>query len=216
MSRLRISRNFGKSYNSLFLLAISVAVTLLLCSSAPAAYDRPRAGQGILFIRPAFPEQADEIKKIVLYEAPGIDRILVIDVTRLPTLSPSLSPQSGEYVVAVTGKRGNWFRIAYDDAGRDGWIQGHCFWDYANWPDFLPGRTVALLPDLRVSLTEVHQEPLESSLSLGHVSSDLKMRVLEIRDDWARIRCENGLKGWLRWCDGNGKLLIAVLKNGGE
>ena len=183
---------------------------LLLCSSVPAASDRPRSGLGILFIRPAFPEQADEIKEIVLYEAPGIGHILAVDVTRLPSLSPTLSLPSGEYAVAVTGKRGNWFRIAYDVAGREGWIQGRRFWDFFNWSDFLPGRSVVLLPDLRESSAEVRQEPLDSSPSLGRISSGLKMHILEIRDEWARIRCGDGLTGWFRWCDGNGKLLIAV------
>jgi len=175
-----------------------------------AASDRPRSGLGALFIRPAFPDLADEIKKIALYEAPGVDRILVVDVTRLPSLFPSLSPPSGEYAVAVTGKRGDWFRVAYDAAGREGWIRGRRFWHFFYWSDFLPGRSVVLLPDLRDSLAEVRQEPLGSSPSLGRISSGLRMNILEIRDEWARIRCGDGRTGWFRWCDGNGKLLIAV------
>ena len=210
MSRLRISRNFGKSGSSLFFAAMSIVVMLLHSSSALAVSDRPRAGLGILFVRPAFPEQADEMKTIVLYGAPGIDRIDVVDVARLPSLTPSVSPPSGVYAVAATGKKGNWFRLAYDDAGREGWIQGRRFWNYFSWPDFLPGRFIALLPDLRVSLTEVHQEPLDSSPSLGRIPSGQRMHILEIRDEWARIQCEDGLRGWLRWADGNGKLLVAV------
>jgi len=210
MSRLRISRNFGKSGSALFFAAMSIVVMLLLYSSALAVSDRPRAGLGILFVRPAFPEQADELKTIVLYGAPGIGRIDVVDVARLPTLAPSVSPPSGVYAVAATGKRGNWFRLVYDDAGRQGWIQGRRFWDYFSWSEFLPGRFVALLPDLRVSLTEVRQEPLYSSPSLGRIPSGQRMQILEIRDEWAWVRCEDGLRGWLRWTDSNGKLLVAV------
>ena len=210
MSRLRISQNFGKSGSSLFLSAMSVVVMLLLCSSVPVASDRPRAGLGILFVRSAFPEQTDEMKTIVLYETPGNERIAVVDAARLPSLSSSVSPPAGEYVVAVTGVRGNWLRVVYDDAGREGWIQGRRFWAYYNWSEFLSGHFIVLLSDLRVSLSEVHQEPLDRSPSLGRISSGQRMRILEIRDDWALIRCEDGLRGWLRWCDGNGKLLIAV------
>ncbi len=210
MSRLRISRNFGKFCRALCLATLSVVAVLLFCQSVPAASDRPRAGLGILFIRPAFPEQADEMKTIVLYGSPGNDRIAVIDVARLPSLFPSVSPPTGVYAVATTGKRGNWFRLAYDNAGREGWIQGRDFWDYFSWPDFLSGRFAVLLPDLRVSLSEVHQEPLASSPSLGRIASGLRMRILEIRDVWARIRYVDGRSGWLRWCDSNGKLLIAV------
>jgi len=210
MGRLRISRNFGKYGRLLLFATISIAATLLLCMSVLAASERPRSGLGILFIRPAFPELADEIKKIVLYEVPGIERIAVVDTALLPSLSSSISPPAGEYVVAVTGKRGKWFKVIYDDAGREGWIQGRSFFDYWTWSDFLPGRFVVLLPDLPVSYSEVHQEPLVRSPSLGRISSGQRMRILEIRDEWARIRCEDGLSGWLRWCDGNGKFLVAV------
>lgn len=210
MSRLRISRNFEKSGSALFFAALSIVVMLLHSPSALAVSDRPRAGQGILFVRPAFPEQADEMKTIVLYGAPGIDRIAVVDVARLPSLTPSVSPPSGVYAVAATSKKGNWFRLAYDAAGREGWVQGRRFWDYFSWPDFLPGRFVTLLPDLRVSLTEVHQEPLDSSPALGRIPSGQRMHILEIRDEWARIRCDDGLRGWLRWADSHGKLLVAV------
>jgi hypothetical protein len=215
MSRLRISRNFGKSGSTLFLAALCVVVTLLLCSSVPAASDRPRAGQGVLFLRPAFPEQAEEMKTIVLYETPGIERIDVVDAARLPSLFPSVSPPSGVYAVAATEKRGNWFRVAYDDAGREGWIQARRFWDYFSWSDFLPGRFAVLLPDLRASLTEVHQEPLDDSLSLGRISPGQRMHIVEIRHEWARVRGESGLNGWLRWHDRDGKLLVAV-NGGGE
>jgi hypothetical protein len=168
-----------------------------------------------LFLRPAFPEQADEIKTIVLYGTPGIERLAVVDVARLPSLSPAISFPAGAYAVAATGKNGNWFRVVYDDAGREGWIQGRRFWDYFSWQDFLPGRIIVLLPDLRPSLTEVRLKPSDESPALGRISPEQKTRILEIRDEWARVRGEGGLNGWLRWCDGNGKLLFAV-EGGGE
>ncbi|MRR59086.1 MAG: hypothetical protein EG824_12870, partial [Deltaproteobacteria bacterium] len=68
-------------------LAITFAVILLSYSSALAASERPRAGQGLLFLRPAFPEQSDEIQSIVLYETPGVERIGVLDVARFPSLA---------------------------------------------------------------------------------------------------------------------------------
>lgn len=210
MKLLRISRNFGKTGNSIILATMGIMLVLLFCSSLYAASDRPRAGKGVLFLRPAFPEQADEMKALQLYEAPGIDRINVIDVAILPSLAPSVSPPSGEYAVAVTGKKGDWFRLAYDDAGREGWLQARSFWDYLSWSDFLTGRFVSLLPDLRSSLTEVYLEPLATSPSIGRISFGQRMRILGIRDEWSLIQGDDGLKGWFRWCDSNGKLLIAV------
>jgi len=208
MNRPHISRNFGKS-GSAFLVAI-VSAVLLFYSSAPAAPERPRAGIGILFLRPVFSAQADDLKELALYESPGIERIARVNVARLPSVSLSVAVPSGVYPVAVTGKRGDWFRLSYDDSGREGWILGRSYWEFYRWPDFLPGRAVTLLPDLRASFTEVHQEPLASSPVLGSISPGQKFRVVEIRKRWALIQSDDGTRGWLRWCDDNGKLVILV------
>lgn len=208
MSLMHISRNFGKSGSAL-LIAIASFV-LLFYSSVPAASERPRAGIGVLILRPAFTEQSDDLKELVLYESPGIEQIAQVNADRLPSVSLSVAVPSGVYPVAVTGKRGEWFRLAYDDAGREAWIQGRRYWEFYRWTDFLPGRVVTLLPDLRAAFTEVHQEPLDSSPALGSISPGQKLRVVEIRERWALIRSDDGISGWVRWCDGNGKLVIFV------
>ncbi len=208
MSRLRISRNFAKSGST---YAISLVIFfLLLCSTVLAGSERPRAGIGILILRPAFSEQADTLNALVLYETPGIERVAQVNADRLPSLSLSLSVPSGEYAVAAMGKRGDWFRLAYDDAGREGWIQSRDYWNYYCWPDFLPGRVVVLLPDLQATLSKVHQEPLDTSPPLGSISPGQKIRIIDIRDRWALIRSDDGMIGWIRWCDSNGKLVIAL------
>jgi len=191
-------------------LAITLAAILLSYSSVLAASERPRAGQGLLFLRPAFPEQGDEIKSIVLYETPGVERIGVLDVTRLPSLAPAVSSPFGGQAIAVTGTRGNWFRVAYDDAGREGWVEGRRFWTYFTWPDFLVGRSVVVLPGLRPALTQLLLAPSDDAQSLGLITSEQRMRVLEVRDEWLRISSEGSLSGWFRWRDRDGKLLVAV------
>lgn len=208
MRRMHISRNFGRSGSAL-LVAIA-SVVLLLYAGVSAASERPRAGVGILFLRPAFTEQADELKELALYETPGIEKIAQINAAHLPSVSLSVAVPSGVYPVAATGKRGNWYRLVYDDAGREGWIQGRRYWEFYRWPDFLPGRVVKLLPGLRASLTTVHQEPLDSSPALGSIAPGQKLHVIDIRARWALIRSADGTCGWLRWCDGNGKLIIQV------
>ena len=210
MNRRRISRNFGRSGSMALRLAITLAAILLFYSPVLAASERPRAGQGVLFLRPAFPEQSDGIQSIVLYETPGVERIAVLDVARLPSLIPSVSAPSGGHAIAVTGTRGNWFRVAYDDAGREGWIEGRRFWTYFSWPDFLVGRSVVLFPGLRPALTQLRLAPSDDAQSLGLIPSEQRMRVLEIRAEWLRIRSEGSLSGWFRWRDRDGKLLLAV------
>lgn len=208
MNLLHISRSFGKSASAV-LVAIAGFV-LLGNSSVPAASERPRAGIGILFLRPAFSEQAADLKELALYESPGIEQIAQVNAAHLPSVSLSVVAPSGVYPVAATGKRGDWFRLAYDDAGREGWIQGRTYWDFYRWPEFLPGRVGVLLPGLRASLTTVRQAPSDTSPGLGSISPGQKFSIIEIRERWALIRSEVGTSGWLRWCDGNGKLLILV------
>lgn len=210
MNRRRISGNFGRSGSMALRLAITLAAILLSCSPALTASERPRAGQGVLFLRPAFPEQSEEIQSIVLYETPGVERITVLDVARLPSLTPSVSAPSGGHAIAVTGTRGNWLRVAYDDAGREGWIEGRRFWAYFSWQDFLMGRSVVLLPGLRSALTQLRLAPADDSRSLGQIPSEQRMRVLEIRDEWVRVSSQTSFSGWFRWRDRDGKLLLAV------
>ncbi|MRR54406.1 MAG: SH3 domain-containing protein [Deltaproteobacteria bacterium] len=208
MSRMHISRNFGRSGSAL--LVALASVVLFFYSSVQAASERPRAGIGILFLRPAFTEQGDELTKLALYKSPGIEQIAQVNAAHLPSVSLSVAVPSGVFPVAATGKRGDWYRLAYDDAGREGWIEGRRFWEFYLWPDFLPGRVVNLLPNLRASYSKVHQEPRESSPALGSITPGQKLSVIEIRGRWALIRSEDGTRGWLRWCDGNGKLVILV------
>ncbi|MGA7827430.1 MAG: hypothetical protein WCA04_07215 [Geobacteraceae bacterium] len=203
-------RRFVRSGSAFF--AALVGVVLLFSATVKASSDRPRAGQGILLLRPAFAEQADSLKTLVLYETPGIRRVAMINAARLPSLSLVLPVPTGVYAVAVMGKRGNWFRLAYDESGREGWIKGRQYWNYYRWTDFLPGCFVRFLPELRASLTEFHQEPYDRSPSLGTIAPGQRMYVMEISNRWAKIRSDNDKHGWIRWCDGNGKLLIALEK----
>jgi SH3-like domain-containing protein len=208
MSLQHIWQSFGGSGRALF---VTLLVTILLfASTVRAGSERPRAGQGILLLRPAFAEQAETLKALQLYDSPGIKRVATVNADRLPSLSQVVPVPFGIYAIAVTGKRGNWYRLVYDESGREGWIKARQYWVYYRWPDFLPGRHVALLPDLRASLAEVHLEPLDRSPVQGTVSSGQRLRVIEIRDRWMLVQSDDGKSGWLRWCDSNGMMVVAL------
>ncbi|HOP41079.1 MAG TPA: SH3 domain-containing protein, partial [Geobacteraceae bacterium] len=171
---------------------------------------RPRAGQGVLILRTAFPAQDEALKDLVIYAAPGIRRLTVIDASRLPSLAPSVSPPVGGFAIASTGKRGHWFRVAYDKAGREGWVEARRTWRFSRWDDFLVGRSAALFPDTRHAMATLRPAPSDDAPSLGSVLPDQRFRIVETRGGWIRVSGGNGLTGWLRWQDRNGKLLIAV------
>lgn len=210
MKLRHISRNFGKTGSMARCALLIGAALLFFCSSVMGAADRPRAGQGILVLQTAFPGQGERLKGLVLYAAPGIQRLTVIDASRLPSLVPAVSPSAGSYAVATTEKRGNWFRVVYDDAGREGWLEADRVWHYYRWEDFLAGRAAVLFPEMRPALMTLRPEPADDAPSLGSVFPDQRFRIAETSGDWIRVTGGGGLAGWLRWQDRNGKLLIAV------
>jgi hypothetical protein len=106
------------------------------------------------------------------------------------------------------GKKGNWMRIAYDDAGREGWVEMARWWDYTTWEDFLKGRSARLLPGLKKGVYALRAVPSETSLLTGPLSVREKLRLIEIRGDWALVISDSGLSGWLPWRDGDGRFQI--------
>lgn len=187
-------------------ILILLVVTALPAQAAPG---RPRAGIGILFLRQFAPERTDDVKAIPIYAAPGIGRLAEADGSRLPSLDQAVTPRSGEHAVAVLGSRGEWLRIAYDEAGREGWIRQRRFWDYAPWRDFLTGRGASLLPGLREPLTLLRREPADDAAPLLRFTPGQGFRIVSIRDDWARVTADGAPDGWLRWRDTDGRLLVA-------
>lgn len=189
------------------LLPALLIVTIL---PAQAASARPRAGVGILFMRQFVAERTDDMKAIPLYAAPGIGRLAEVDGTRLPSLDPAATPLPGENAVAVFEGRGEWLKVVYDGAGREGWIRLRRFWNYSSWSDYLPGRSARLLPGLRETLSQLRREPSEGSPSLLRLAPDREFRVMLIQDDWAKVTAGQDADGWLRWRDGDGRLLFAL------
>jgi hypothetical protein len=193
-------------------LRLALLLSLIIISGLPAhgASARPRAGIGILVLRAFVPERIDELKALPIYAAPGIGRLAEIDGTLLPSLAPAVTPFAGESAVAVLDRRGDWLKVAYDDAGREGWIRCRSFWDFIPWRDFLAGRNARLLPGLREELTLMRPEPSDGSASLVRLTPDQAFRIVLLRDDWAKVATGGDADGWLRWRDGDGRLLLVV------
>jgi len=191
-------------------LALLLCLIIMVGLPAHGASARPRAGIGILVLRTFVPERIDELKALPIYAAPGIGRLAEVDGTRLPSLVPALTPPAGERAVAVLDRRGEWLKVAYDDAGREGWIRNRRFWDFIRWRDFLAGRSARLLPGLRDALTLMRREPSDGSASLVRLTTDQAFRIVLLQDDWAKVTTGGDADGWLRWRDADGQLLLAV------
>ena len=186
-------------------------LSALLCFPVYGAQQIcPNAGIGLLIIRPFSPDRASENSSMTLYNYPGVKRIAEVKNEVIPELHPVLDPAPEAYAVGVTGKKGNWLKIAYDDAGREGWVKMERCWAYTPWESFLKGRSAALLPKLRKSSYQLRKDHSESSEPLITLSSLQKLQVVEIEGDWARVMVEGIPSGWLRWRDQEGRLMISL------
>lgn len=173
-------------------LALSVA------AAQAAAPLRPYGGCGVLTTAPS-----GEKSSVVLYREPGVARLAEVDAAALPRLQGS----AAEPLLAVSARKGEWTRVGYDDAGREGWLKQPRSWRYRPWQEFLPGRTVRVLPGMKKPLYGLKSAPGDKGREIGSVSRDETVRVLRLEEDWALLEAPSG---WFRWRDGDGRLTISL------
>jgi hypothetical protein len=170
----------------LFFLALS-----LPAQGAPVK-PRPYGGLGVLSLTEA---------PLVIYAEPGVQRIRELLASQLPLLARN----DQELLLPAAGRKGGWLRIAYDEAGREGWIEPRRSWHFLLWEEFLPGRAVRLLPALTKGLYALRGTPDDRGELKGTLTRDQTVRIVAVSDGWARIRTP---EGWFRWRDGDGRLTV--------
>lgn len=189
-------------------LSLLITVSLLLAAGAahpaPPA-PRPYSGCGVLALMLS---AGAERSLLPLYEEPGVHRIAQLPGSALPRLAGS----SEEPLVSASARRGDWIQVAYDDAGRQGWLQPARDSDYLPWREFLPGRQVRILPGMKKGYHAVKSSPGDGSSEMSALTRDQPVTVLQVEDDWARLQAP---QGWFRWRDGDGRLTISLLETKG-
>jgi len=183
-----------------FILVVLLFVLSVAAAHAALLPPRPPAGVGVLAVGPG-PGAAEN--GILIYREPGVGRIAEVSGADLPGLAGT----AAQPLVAVRARRGAWCRIAYDDAGREGWIEKRRSWRYLSWAEFLPGRRVKILPGMKKANYLLRAEPGGAARELDTLSRDQVVAVLEVDGDWARLKVP---AGWLRWRDGDERLTIGV------
>jgi hypothetical protein len=196
-------------------MVMRAAIIFLCLALTPVAVmggtqPRPFSGYGVLIIRPFNSDSPGNPATLTFYREPGVERVAVRTVKEIPMLSSILPLPAAEYPLAVMGKRGNWMLIAYDDAGREGWVEMARWWEYCQWEDFLKGRVARQLPGLKKDEYALHGAPSETSPQTSPLSGMEELRLIEVREDWVLVITDSGLHGWLTWRDGDGRFLIAV------
>lgn len=177
-------------------------VTMLLLLACPqgaqcAGRARPDSGCGVMTLQPAPGERG------VLYREPGVARLAELELSRLPRLAGN-----GEApLLAVSGRKGPWSRVAYDDAGRQGWLEQRRPARYLPWREFLPGRSVALLPGLKKGFYALHDAPEQGAPGRREPPRNRSLRIVRVEGDWALAETP---AGWFRWRDDDGRLTISL------
>jgi len=191
-------------------LLVFLFIASLFLPAANAQQPRPYSGSGVMIIRPLSQVLPADPAAITFYRDPGVERIAERAAGEIPLLSSILKTPANEYPVAVMGKKGNWMRIAYDDAGREGWVEMARWWEYTTWEDFLKGRSARLLPGLKKVAYALRLGPSETSALVSPLSGQENLRLVEIRGDWTLAITDTGLSGWLTWRDGEGRFQILL------
>ena len=186
---------------------IALLLMLLFAAAARSAPlpPRPYSGCGLLALQPE--PGADKVT-LSLYREPGLERLAERDGSALPRLSGSAS----EPLIAVSARKGGWTQLAYDDAGRQGWIEQARAWRYLSWQEYLPGRWLRVLPGMKKGYYALRNEPGQTGSERGSLTRDQAVRVLQVEDDWVRLQAPSG---WFRWRDGDGRLTVSLLGEGG-
>ena len=194
---------------AILLLLLFLDLFALSLQGAPIP-PRPYTGSGLLLIRQT-PRQAGGLPApLVFYREPGIGRIAEKSPDRLPLLHKVLVPAPGDFPAAVLGRKGNWLLLAYDEGGHTGWIEKSRSWEDIRWREFLPGRTIQLLPGLKKDHAVLRREPRSDAGELTPLSPADAFRVEEVQGDWLRVSSHTVASGWLRWRDDSGRFLIAL------
>lgn len=147
---------------------------------------------------------------VTLYREPGVGRIVDLDISDIPLLSAVLRPASEKQLFAVTRRKGDWVRIVYDEAGREGWFVPPRQWSFYSWDRFLRGREVRPAGGLKKEYLQLYAEPSAAAPVLESMDRDRSLRVLDVSDNWLLVLVDMARPGWFRWKDDDGRFLVSV------
>ncbi len=186
----------------LVLLVLLITLPLPVLGSSPS---RPYTGRGTLII-PSSALSTDA----GLYEYPGVRLIRTVLVADLPSLAASIPLKGGGIALATVALREGYARVTVAASGEAEWLALRENWQILSWERFLKGKSIRLEAGLRDASYQLKQIPAEAGNGVGLTSADAVLVVEDIKEDWALIRDGKATSGWLRWRDGDGRLMVMV------
>ena len=189
-----------------FMLAIKTA-----CAASPVATPqkmRPYSGIGILMVSITGKDKMMEPYQI--YEEPAIERKGELNTGKIPPYEWIFGAIENSLPLIVTSRKGNWLRVAYDDAGREAWLDPRRTATFQTWDSYLKGQAIRLLPGLQKRYYQFFAQP-GKGVAVNLLSRHL-FTVVKLENDWALAISEDNSIGWLRWRDEDGRLTICLGK----
>lgn len=177
---------------------------LLYSSSLFAAQSRlfrPYAGVGVLFVA----HQSD----IPLYLYDETSRVRQGEFRQMP--APGYTRFLGSYSSAtpllVMEQKNDWFRVVFDESGREAWVKPRGVDHWAPWQHMLAGRCIRLLTGLKPVYYKARPIAGKGTLAL---SAEHVLRVVMVEKEWILVVTGPDRLAWVRWCDEDGRLLISL------
>src|SRR5512133_744011 len=192
-------------------LLLFVMLTVFLAGPSAAAPSspqkmRPYAGIGLILLPVTTNTPADPL---LLYEEPALSRLGELNRSKIPSSDWIFGPSTVAQPLIVVARKGTWLRVAYDDAGREAWLNPPRQIALQSWDLFYKGHVTRLLPGLQKKYYQMFQQPGVSLVKALTVKQTF--RVLRLEDDWAMVLTEQNSLGWLRWRDTDGRLLLGIV-----
>jgi hypothetical protein len=194
------------------ILALLYLGTVMAASSAMAASPprmRPYTGIGVV-VFPGIDATQKQNLQLQLYEEPGIVRLNVLNSSALTGNEWIFDPSEGAAPLIVSARKGEWFRVFFDDAGREAWINPHNIGQFQSWEQYLKLRTGRMLPALQPKYYHLLQQP--GGKQLVTLTPKLLFRVVRLEKTWAMVLTDTGQIGWVRWLDDDGRLTVGTGK----
>lgn len=185
-------------------LVIILFFTFFLTNSLSAAQPvkaRVPGGIGLLFLQP-------DHKELAIYREPQLTRIAEKTPESLPPLQ-FITTMTQQIPIVVTSRKPGFYRIVYDHAEREGWIEaGKSGEQFLRWADLLPGRKVSLITGLRKEFYTLKSSPTPSAATVAPIEKGKTLTVISVESCWMQVMTDSKATGWIRWQDENGRLVI--------
>lgn len=121
---------------------------------------------------------------------------------------------SSDFLI-VTVRKGDWFKVIYDDAGREGWIKPANRGEYLDNESWLRRNVFHILSGLPKNFYQLYKR--ENSEPFIPINPKNSFKIIKINGNWAQVLFDTTKIGWIRWRDDEGRFSVGIAaENGGS